>query len=271
MAGAPAAWLPAVCRTARNAGAGILDIYRQDFGVEYKQDKSPVTIADLNADRLITAELGELTPDIPVLSEEDSSNRNAEERAGWRTYWLVDPLDGTKGFIRKNDFFTVNIALIEDHRPVLGVVFAPATNRLYYAAQGHGAFSQNGDAEPRAIRVRDTARARPVIAVSREHINKPTRKLIEQLGEHELIRADSSLKCCLVADGSADLYLRVGPTCEWDTGASQCVLEEAGGRLTDCADRPLRYNTKESLINPSFVAYAPAAPDWRRYVEGERQ
>ena len=267
MNGAHNDWLESVCRTARKAGDGILEIYRQDFEVEYKQDKSPVTIADLNADRLITAELTELAPDVPVLSEEDATGHPPEERMGWATYWLVDPLDGTKGFIHKNDFFTVNVALIENHRPVLGVVFAPAMNQLYYATRGGGAFRQDAGAPAQPIHVREHARDEPVIAVSRMHVNKPTKQLLAQLGKHRLIRADSSLKCCLVADGSADLYLRVGPTCEWDTGASQCIVEEAGGYLTDCAGRALRYNTKESLINPSFVVHTPVSPDWRRFME----
>ncbi len=267
MNGAHNDWLESVCGIARAAGEGILEIYRQDVEVEYKQDKSPVTIADLNADRLIAAELAELAPGVPVLSEEDAANHPAEERMDWTTYWLVDPLDGTRGFLRKNDFFTVNVALIENHRPVLGVVFAPAMDQLYYAARGEGAFRQDAGAPAQPIHVRESTRDEPVIAVSRMHVNKPTTQLLAQLGRHRLIRADSSLKCCLVADGSADLCLRVGPTCEWDTGASQCIVEEAGGRLTDCSDQALRYNARKSLINPSFVVHTPASPDWRRFTK----
>ena len=263
-------YLDQVCSIARRAGQEIMEIYEHhDFNVEYKEDKSPVTIADLKSDTLITEQLQLLSPDIPVLSEETSSEHPYQERKQWQRYWLVDPLDGTKGFINKNDFFTVNIALIDNTIAVLGVIYAPATDQLFYAAEGHGAFRQDQDAEPKKISVCKQLRAKPIVAVSRAHINVPTQNLLDKIGEHELVRADSSLKCCLVADGSADLYLRVGPTCEWDTAAGQCVVEEAGGELSDYAGKPLRYNTKDSLINPSFVVHSPASPEWESFVTAD--
>ena len=260
-------YLDPVCAIARRAGREIMDIYENhDFNVEYKEDKSPVTIADLESDTLITEQLHLLEPAIPVLSEETSSEHPYEERKQWHRYWLVDPLDGTKGFINKNDFFTVNIALIDNNTSVLGVVYAPAKKQLFYAAEGYGAFRRDRDTEPEKISVCKQSRAKPIIAVSRAHINVPTQNLLDRIGDHELVRADSSLKCCLVADGSADLYLRVGPTCEWDTAAGQCIIEEAGGRLSDYAGEPLRYNTRDSLINPPFVVHSPASPEWQSLV-----
>ena len=260
-------WLPIVCHIARAAGSEILKIYNShDFNIAYKKDRSPVTSADLKSDQLITEQLQRLSPQLPVLSEETADEHPYLERAQWHTYWLVDPLDGTKGFISKNGFFTVNIALIKNQQPVLGVVFAPASDKLFFAAQHNGAFRQIQRAPLKKISVRTRPRARPVIAVSRAHINQPTRRLLAQIGRHQLLRADSAIKCCLVADGSADLYLRAGPTCEWDTAAGQCIVEEAGGHLCDRHGQPLRYNTKESLINPPFAVYSVASPQWQAFM-----
>lgn len=260
-------WLPNVCQIARAAGGEILKIYNSDdINIAYKKDRSPVTSADLKSDQLITEQLQQLTPHLPVLSEETESEHPYTERARWRTYWLVDPLDGTKGFISKNGFFTVNIALVENQQTVLGVVYAPASDKLFFAAQHAGAFRQIQGASAKKISVRTRTRAKPVIAVSRAHINQPTRRLLAQIGRHQLLRADSAIKCCLVADGSADLYLRAGPTCEWDTAAGQCIVEEAGGHLCDRRGQALRYNTKESLINPPFAVYSVASPQWQAFM-----
>lgn len=263
-------WLTDICTLSRSAGNEILKIYNSsNINIAYKEDRSPVTTADLTSDKLIAERLHELTPEIPVLSEETATEHPYQERSQWALYWLVDPLDGTKGFINKNGFFTVNIALIKDQRPILGVVFAPALDKLFFAAHGCGAFRQDGQddgREPQKITVRTRPRAKPIIAVSRAHINKPTRLLLEKIGPHQLLHADSSIKCCLVADGSADLYLRVGPTCEWDTGAGQCIVEEAGGHLCDCSGQPLRYNTRDSLINPSFAVYTAVSPNWQAFM-----
>ena len=263
-------YIDQVCLIARRAGQEIMEIYDgHELNIKYKEDKSPVTIADLRSDTFITEQLHLLSPDIPVLSEETSSEHPYEERMQWQRYWLVDPLDGTKGFINKNDFFTVNIALIDNNIAVLGVIYAPAMEQLFYAAKDYDAFRQDQDAEPEKISVCKQLRAKPIVAVSRAHINVPTRNLLAKIGDHELVRADSSLKCCLVADGRADLYLRVGPTCEWDTAAGQCIVEEAGGQLSNYAGRPLRYNTQDSLINPPFVVHSPASPEWQSFVPSD--
>ena len=266
----PYEYIERVCAIAKQAGLEIMDIYKShEINVEYKEDKSPVTVADLKSDTLITEQLNILSPDIPVLSEETSSEHPYEERKQWQRYWLVDPLDGTKGFISKNDFFTVNIALIDHNVPILGVIYVPARDQLFYAAEKHGAFRQDQDTKPVKISVSKNLRAKPIIAVSRAHINVPTKNLLAKIGDHELVRADSSLKCCFIADGSADLYLRVGPTCEWDTAASQCIVEEAGGKLIDYSGQPLRYNTRDSLINPPFVVHSPASPEWQSFVSSD--
>lgn len=256
-----------VCDIALRAGEEIMEVYRSHKpDIKYKADKSPVTRADLAADQLIRKELKQLTPEWPILSEEHTKGLDFETRSAWSTYWLVDPLDGTKGFIKQNGFFTVNIALIDNHQPVLGVIFAPSDEHLYYARRGGGAYKQIKNELAQKISVRKIPRNKPVVVASRAHINKPTQMLIDALDAEE-IRVDSSLKCCMVADGSADLYLRSGPTSEWDTGAGQCIVEEAGGQLTDCSGSPLEYNHKESYLNPSFVVHCPASPPWKKYVE----
>ncbi len=264
---APASLLEDVCDLSCRAGGKIMEIYRGDaFNVQYKGDKSPVTDADLASDRLIVRGLRELTPDWPVLSEESSDAFPFAQRCRWSVYWLVDPLDGTKGFIKRNGYFTVNVALVVNHKVTLGVIYMPDSRKLYYAASGFGAHRRIDDGPAQAITVCRTLRERPIVVASRAHINVPTRRLLEKIGEHELAHADSSLKCCLVADGSADLYLRVGPTCEWDTAAGQCIVEEAGGYLTDTSGAPLEYNRKDSLINPPFVVHTPSSPEWKEFM-----
>lgn len=264
---APSTLLEDVCEISRRAGEKIMEIYQGDeCDVKYKKDKSPVTDADLASDKLIAQGLHKLTPDWPVLSEESSDMFPFAQRSRWPVYWLVDPLDGTKGFIKRNGHFTVNIALVVNHKVRLGVIYMPYNRKLYYAASGFGAYRRI-DAEPtQTITVCQSLRKRPIVVVSRAHINVPTRQLLEKIGEHELVRADSSLKCCLVADGSADLYLRVGPTCEWDTAAGQCIVEEAGGYLTDTGSVPIEYNRKDSLINPPFVVHTPSSPAWKEFM-----
>jgi 3'(2'), 5'-bisphosphate nucleotidase len=246
---------------ARRAGAAILDVYAGSFTVEHKADDSPLTAADLAANRVILAGLRELAPDIPVLSEESASAPWAERR-GWERYWLVDPLDGTREFVKRNGEFTVNIALIEDHVPVLGVVLVPVTGELYTGMAGAGAFLEAAPgAVPSAIAVR-AAPATPVVAGSRSHSSPRQVELLSRLGGHVDRPIGSSIKFCLIARGDADLYLRVGPTSEWDTAAAQCVLEQAGGAVVDLAGQPLRYDTKASLLNPEFLALGDASVDW---------
>jgi 3'(2'), 5'-bisphosphate nucleotidase len=243
--------LPKVADISVAAGEEILAVYRQDFSVTRKDDNSPLTEADLRAHRLIVAALHKGWPQIPVLSEEDADIPYATRRE-WSRYWLVDPLDGTREFVKKNGEFTVNIALIVDGQPVLGVVHAPVTSETYAAAVGAGATLMAGG-RSRPLRCR-TAFERPVVLASRSHRDARTQTWLDALPPHDTLSCGSSLKFCLIAAGTADLYPRFGPTSEWDTAAGQCVVEQAGGRVLALPERtPLRYNTKDSLINSDFL------------------
>ena len=242
---------------AGSASKSIIDIYRSDFSVDYKQDDSPVTTADINSHKIIISGLESLHPRLPVLSEENS-DIPFDVRCRWDVYWLVDPLDGTREFINRRDDFSINIALIFGNRPVLGVVHLPVTGSCYAAVSGGNAYRFNGDSR-RKLEVRDEVRDEPVVAVSFSHAGGRTGRFLETLGPHKLLRRGSMIKCCLVAEGEVDIYPRLGHTWEWDTAAGQCVVEQAGGRLTDWSGNPLRYNVKDSLLNPFFVAYTPSA------------
>ena len=250
------------CRQlARRAGAAILEVYAGSFAVEQKSDHSPLTAADMASHRMIVAGLHALTPDIPVLSEE-SGSIVWETRCAWERYWLVDPLDGTLEVVKRNGEFTVNIALIENHAPVLGVVQLPVTGELYYGVAGEGAFLEAAPgALPKPIATR-AARPVPVVAGSRSHGNDRQGEMLARLGDHQLVAVGSSIKFCMVARGDADLYLRLGPTSEWDTAAAQCVVEQAGGAVVDLQGAPLRYNTRDSLLNPEFLALGDTSVDW---------
>lgn len=239
---------------ARAAGEAIMTIYRQPFAVEYKRDESPLTAADKGAHEVIAAALATLTPDIPVLSEESGPEVMAE-RLGWSRYWLVDPLDGTKEFVARNGEFTVNIALIQDGKPVWGLVYAPVPDRLWYGGKGLGAWriDESGTA---AIKTHAHVEGEAWKVVgSRNHLSQATRDYLAPLGEIELVSMGSSLKFCIIAEGGAELYPRLAPTCEWDTAAAQAVLEGAGGSVTQLDGSPLRY-TKPDILNPWFVARA---------------
>ncbi|UCG72239.1 MAG: 3'(2'),5'-bisphosphate nucleotidase CysQ [Chromatiales bacterium] len=260
--------LDPVVQIARDAGREILEIYESaDFGVETKDDHSPLTAADRASHLLIVRELQALTPDIPVMSEE-SAAIPFEERAGWSEFWLVDPLDGTKEFIKRNGEFTVNIALIRDHDPVLGVVHVPARDEDYYGARGHGAFLRRAGGAAEAITARAES-ADPVRVVgSRSHRGASLEAFLDRVGPHEMVPMGSSLKICLVASGAADVYPRLGPTSEWDTAAAQAVVECAGGRVVDLEGRPIRYNTRAEVLNPYFLVYADTGRDWLDYAKG---
>ncbi len=264
----PGALLEAVKVIARNAGRAILEIYGTDFETRTKADQSPLTEADLAAHRLILAELAKITPELPVLSEESAAELSANLPVPWSRYWLVDPLDGTKEFVARNGEFTVNIALIDGHRPVLGVVHIPVSDTTYSGIPGVGAWREANDRAPASISVRRPAR--PVLRVlgSRSHGSPRLAGSLTHLGPHELIGAGSSIKLCLIADGSADLYPRLGPTSEWDIAAGQAVIEAAGGQVVDIASgEALRYNARPTLLNPDFLAYG--GPDcWRRWPRG---
>jgi 3'(2'), 5'-bisphosphate nucleotidase len=244
----------------------ILKIYNTDFNIENKQDDSPLTAADLAAHKVITTGLAELTPDIPILSEE-SRAAPYEQRRNWSRYWLVDPLDGTREFIKRNGEFTVNIALIEDHEPVLGVVQIPATGACYYAARARGSYKHEPGAQPQRLYTRRTSAGEFVVAGSRSHATERQKRFFAGLGgDTRVISAGSSLKFCLVAEGRVDIYPRFGPTSEWDTAAAQCVVTEAGGLVTDMQLQPLRYNRGESLENPEFLVIGDPSFDWRPYL-----
>lgn len=260
----PRDYLNPVCDIARAAGRVILDVYERGFTVEQKEDRSPLTEADRASHEIICEKLEQLTPGVPVLSEESAKVDHAT-RAGWKRFWLVDPLDGTKEFINRNGEFTVNIALIEANRPVLGVVYVPVTGLTYFASAGHGAFRQKGECAAEAIRARGFAGGKPMVVASRSHAGPETEAFLKNLGAHDVVSMGSSLKLCLVAQGTADVYPRLGPTMEWDTAAAQCVVEAAGGRVTDLERRPLAYN-KSSLLNPSFMVTGAGDYDWYRHL-----
>ena len=237
---------------ARAAGDAIMAIYsRGTPEVQLKEDDSPVTEADLAAHSVLTSQLTPLLSECPVVSEEDAGSLVHRQSHG--RFWLVDPLDGTKEFIARNGEFTVNIALIEDRRCVLGVVYAPAIDALYWGGAGLGAFRCMGG-QTAAIKVAasNLGKASRVVA-SKSHLNEATRSLIDRLGEVSLVQAGSSLKFCRVAEGEADIYPRLAPTCEWDTAAAQAVLEGAGGAVVDLQGIPLLYG-KPDVLNPSFIA-----------------
>jgi 3'(2'), 5'-bisphosphate nucleotidase len=243
-----------VVSLAEKAGLAIMALYNgEELDVRLKEDVSPVTRADLAAHRVILAGLQKLTPMLPVLSEESESIPYSERRE-WNRYWLVDPLDGTKEFIKRNGEFTVNIALIVDGKPLLGVVHAPALGRTYSAVQGKGAFRQEtSGGKPDRIAVRRDRDRKLKVVVSRSHPGKEAEAFLQNLGAYDTVEIGSSLKFCLVAEGSADLYPRFGPTREWDTAAGHCVLLSAGGEVTDLHGHPVHYN-KPDLLNPFFMA-----------------
>ena len=245
------ALVPELIATAEAAGRAIMQVYEgDDFGTVTKADDSPLTKADLASNAVILERLHALTPDVPVLSEESKALPYAE-RKSWTRFWLVDPLDGTKEFIKRNGEFTVNIALIDGDTPVFGVVHAPALGLTYWAAAGVGAFR---GADER-IEARTYKGGTLNLVASRSHAGAATEALVAELEQNtpvELVSSGSSLKLCLVADGSAHLYPRFGPTMEWDTAAAQCVAEQAGASVREPGGGPLRYN-KENLLNPHFI------------------
>ena len=252
-------------RLAQQAGQEIVKIYDIGFEVTDKADDTPLTDADLAAHEAITHGLAQLTPEIPVLSEE-SESIPYEERRQWQRYWLIDPLDGTREFIKRNGEFTVNIALIENQQPILGVIQVPVNGILYYGWRDGGSWKQLPDQSPEQIHVRTPSSEQLVVAGSRSHQNEIITEFLDKIGSHRIFPMGSSLKSCLVAEGQADLYPRLGPTSEWDTAAAQCIVEEAGGQITDTAMNPIRYNTKESLLNPHFFVFGKGDQNWSKYL-----
>jgi 3'(2'), 5'-bisphosphate nucleotidase len=252
------------------AGAEILDVYHgdADFEVELKADDSPITQADQRAHDYIIAALTALDPTIPILSEE-STAIDFSVRQKWSVYWLVDPLDGTREFISRNGEFSVNIALIKDGEPILGVIHVPVLGITYSGQQGIGSSKRRGSGQAEAIK--SVAVGSPIrVVASRHHRGLEVDTLIDYIkshhGEPDVVSMGSSLKMCLLAEGAADFYPRLGPTSEWDTGAAHAILIAAGGQLVDLQFRPLRYNQKAELLNPSFLGLGDTAFDWRSLV-----
>lgn len=250
---------------AEDAGRAILQVYKTDFEVEKKADNSPLTQADLAANRIIMDALQQLDPQLPRLSEEGTHTDYAE-RSQWARYWLIDPLDGTREFVGRSDEFTVNIALIENGVPILGVVLAPVLEVTYLAARGVGACKVQAG-KRQAIHTRATP-ARPCLVLSKSHRGAELDALLATAPPHDATSRGSSLKLCLVAEGAADLYPRTGPTSEWDTAAGHCVVEQAGGVVLTLPDwAPLRYNHKASLLNPGFVVIGDPGYGWRERLQ----
>ena len=251
---------------AKQAGAEVLKIYDTEFAVETKDDKSPLTAADKASHETILRGLEQLTPDIPILSEE-SADIDFSERSGWQEYWLVDPLDGTKEFIKRNGEFTVNIALIQGHTAVLGVVQVPAKNMVYCGNRDSGAFVEEADGSRRSIAPTNPAESTVRVVGSRSHRGELLDQYLENLGDHVMVPMGSSLKLCLVAAGDADIYPRLGPTSEWDTAAAQAVVESAGGQVVTAEGKPLLYNAEENILNPYFLVYGDSSRDWTSYLD----
>ena len=245
--------IESVIEISKQAGLVIMDIYKTDFNIKFKNDKSPVTEADTRANDIITAELLKIAPDIPILSEE-GRDIPFEERSKWESFWLVDPLDGTKEFIKRNDEFTVNIAYMQNNLPVFGVVYAPALDELYWGSIEKGAYKSFAGNSFNPIRVKSQLSNPVQLATSRSHPSPEMDKFLAQFKKIDLHPMGSSLKICSVADGRVHFYPRLGPTMEWDTAASHAVIKAAGGEIIKYGtNKPLEYN-KEDLLNPEFIA-----------------
>lgn len=243
---------------ARQAGNAIIEIYQRDFAVEYKDDKSPLTEADKKSNAVILDGLKKLYPAIPFISEETKLTPY-EERKNWKQFWLIDPIDGTKEFIKKNGEFTVNIALIEDGVPVVGIVHVPAQNKTYYGAKGIGSFKQETGNAKEQIKGGEhyTTKSKVIVVGSRSHLSDETLQFVEALKaqgkEVEFNSSGSSLKLCLVAEGAADVYPRFGSTMEWDTAAAHAVALYAGRTVINHETKQVLLYNKENLLNPWFI------------------
>lgn len=256
---------------AAEAGAAISEVYHTAFEVSYKEDCSPLTMADQHSHEIILSRLTELSPQFPVLSEE-GRDIPYEERKRWEYFWLVDPLDGTKEFVKRNGEFTVNIALIHGNKPVAGMIYIPEKKTYYFAAEGLGAYKLVSDNTnlprlsyrdllkkaqrlPAGSRIQQDSTTVTIIG-SRSHASKEFEEFVKAMKQKHpdvaILSAGSSLKLCLVAEGMADVYPRFGPTMEWDTAAGQCIVEESGGVVVDMSRKRLTYN-KESLLNSNFI------------------
>ncbi len=261
-------YLTDVIAIAKHAGHEILKVYQREGEVDFKlkPDDSPITEADLISHDIINSGLAQLTPDLPVLSEE-GVDVPFNERKEWQQYWLVDPLDGTNEFINRTGQFTVNIALIDKHDSVLGVSYAPERDVCYFACRGQGAFREDSDGKLTKLNPKAIGNEPIRIVVSKMLGASKLHPFLSQFKPHKLIYFGGSLKLCLVAEGAADIYPRLGCNCEWDTAAGQCIVEEAGGMMVDLMFNPLRYNTKESLYVPHFFVAGDSSYNWQPYMK----
>ena len=266
MEATPQDLLPMLIMLCRSTGNRITEIYNGKFEIETKSDMTPVTCADIAAHCAISSGLNMITPEIPVLSEEEATIPFAE-RQKWQRYWLIDPIDGTREFINRTGEFTINIALIENNQPILGVVYAPVIGVCYYGSRNHGSFKLIAGQEPQPLKVRHCTEDKVIVAKGRCGTPPEFLAYVANLKPSQVIDIGSSLKPCIIAEAGADIYPRFGPTSEWDTAAAQCILEEAGGFITDFNMQPLRYNTKDSLLNPNFFAFGDANWNWHEYLQ----
>lgn len=250
----------------RRAGELLLTYHQTEHVISKKSDHTMVTEADKAADRLIIDGLQSLQPQLPIISEE-SPAPDYEVRQQWNRYWLVDPLDGTHEFIKGSEEFTVNIALIENHKVVLGVVYAPTTGNLWHASAETDAMLLQPELAAKKISAREIEQDNIILISGHSEKGDRFKAMCSKIQPGVNIPMGSSLKICLIAEGKADLYPRLGRTSEWDTAAAQCVLERAGGHLTDTQMHPLRYNTKDSLMNPEFFAFGASQHDWSAYLD----
>jgi 3'(2'), 5'-bisphosphate nucleotidase len=255
---------------AREAGAAIMKVYARNFSASQKENQTPLTEADTAAHEVIIRRLEKLRPALPIFSEEAVGDFSGADNSG--RYWLVDPLDGTKEFIKRNGEFTVNIALIKKGRSILGVVYAPVLNVAYLAAEGLGAFKVGADGQCAPIRVAEHKEGSSWRVVeSRSHAGDSLTAFLHQLGSHELMSMGSSLKFCLVAEGTADIYPRMGPTSLWDTAAAQCVVEQAGGAVIQLTGESISYADPSVVLNPFFLVHGKSTVNWADLVRGSIQ
>jgi 3'(2'), 5'-bisphosphate nucleotidase len=263
-------YLSSLIKLVHRVSDSILEIYHQidPLEIQLKSDDTPVTLADMLAHQLLIETLQQLTPDIPIISEE-SQLISYQERKHWKKFWLVDPLDGTKEFIAKTDDFSINIALIENHQPIFGLIHVPVTGVTYYAAKTVGAVGAEKrwpDGRTEQINTRSLPKEKPLIIASRRYANnQQLQYFLQQIGQYERLSRGSAIKFCLIAEGSADIYPRMGETSEWDSAAGQCFVEAAGGVVVDTQRQPLRYNMRQTFLNPHFIAIGDAAAFWQAY------
>lgn len=237
---------------AKEAGEAITEIYNSDFDYRLKKDLSPITAADNLSHIIITKRLKILTPEIPILSEENC-DIPYKIRANWTKYWLVDPLDGTKEFIKRNGEFTVNIALIENNTPIFGVIHLPVTSETYWGSQVNGSFYSSGNNDVKEIRVSENHQNPIRLVASRSHPSEMLNSLLKKIVDYEIIEVGSSIKFCHIASGQADCYPRFGPTSEWDTAAGEAIVSSAGGHVVAASGNSMKYNVKEEYLNPNFI------------------